>query len=68
MISSYSRFSRTMTAIRDAGPATVAEDEVAVDDAGLGPDAAEDRVVVEPPPHPATAISSSATVTIHVTP
>jgi hypothetical protein len=67
MISSYSRFSRTMTAIRDAGPATVA-DEVAVDDAGLGPDATEDRVVAEPPPHPATAISSSATVTIHVTP
>jgi hypothetical protein len=58
-----------MTAIRDAGPATVPEDDVAtVDDAGLGAGAADDRVVAEPPPHPATNTTKSATVTIHVTP
>jgi hypothetical protein len=68
MISLYSRFSSTMTAIRDAGPATVPADElVTVDEAGLGAGAADERVAAEPPPHPTTDTTTSATVTIHVT-
>jgi hypothetical protein len=58
-----------MTAIRDAWPVTVAEEEVAtVDDAGPGVGATDDLVGAEPPPQPAIDIISSATVTIHVTP
>jgi hypothetical protein len=56
-----------MTAIRDAGPATVPEEVAAVDTAGLEAGGVDDRVVAEPPPHPATDIISSATVTISVT-
>ena len=56
-----------MTAIRDAGPATVPEEVAAVDTAGLEAGGVDDRVVAEPPPHPATDTISSATVTISVT-
>jgi hypothetical protein len=68
MISLYSRFSSTMTAIRDAGPATVPADELAtVDEAELEGGAPDDRVAAEPPPQPATDTTTSATLTIHVT-
>jgi hypothetical protein len=58
-----------MTAIRDAGPATVVDGERATDDdpwdvAG----GADDRVVVEPPPHPATDPTRTVIVTIHFAP
>ncbi|MGA9858092.1 MAG: hypothetical protein WBQ18_09530 [Solirubrobacteraceae bacterium] len=58
-----------ITAIREAGPAMVPEAElVTADDAELEAEFADDRVVVEPPPHPATNTSRSTPVTIHVTP
>jgi hypothetical protein len=58
-----------MTAIRDAGPATVADDgDATVDDPWAGAGGADDRVVVEPPPHPATDTARSAAVIIDVTP
>jgi hypothetical protein len=57
-----------MTAIRDAGPVTVAEDELpAADDLELGVGVAEERVVPDPPPQPAAKTIRRAAVTIHVT-
>jgi hypothetical protein len=62
-------FSSTITAIRDAGPATVAEDELpAVADLELGVGVTDDRVVLDPPPQPADKTTRRAVVTIHVTP
>ena len=68
MISLYSLFSSTMTAIRDTGGETAPEDVAAVGDGELGDGPGDERVVAEPPPHPATANTRSVSATVHVTP